>query len=96
MKNVVVDISKRQVSILTEICKGNPDGTPLDLDQLLERVNYTVSKQAIQFSLRRMIKKGLIKKIGTEVRREKRRVIYSPGSIGSATYSKLVSQPQNP
>ena len=91
MKNVTVSLTPKQVSILTCVCKGNTDGTPMDLNQLIDSVNYKVTKEAIQYSIRRMIvKKDLIRKVGTETRRGKRRVIYSATSLGSEVYASLL------
>lgn len=70
-----MNITDKQLMIMDVIIKGNPDGEPCDLDQLIERVPYEVSKPAIQFSIRYLIQKGLLRKLDRELRRGKSRVI---------------------
>ena len=45
-------LTMRMFLIIEEVKKRNPDGSLLDLDQLIERVDYDVTKQAIQHTLR--------------------------------------------
>lgn len=49
----------KQTEILAKLVKGNPDGSFLDLDQLLDSLTYTTTKASIQFSLRCLVRKGL-------------------------------------
>lgn len=45
-------LTMRMFLIIEEVKKRNPDGSLIDLDQLIERVGYDVTKQAIQHTLR--------------------------------------------
>ena len=69
-------ITTKQMMILVTIRRGNTDGNLIDLDQLLERVQYEVTKSSMQFSIRALIKRGLVIKRGTEIRRGKSRMTY--------------------
>lgn len=72
----------KQLEILSIVLGGNPDphrpGDALvDMDQLLERLSYEPTKQSLQFSIRALVKRGLIDK-GPEVsRRGRRRITFS-------------------
>lgn len=80
--------------ILEIIGRRNTDGTVIDLDQLIERVGvegYVVTKAAIQFTLRAMVRKQLIEKCGFENRRDRRRVLYRLTRHGHDTYSALIA-----
>ena len=77
-----MDLSYRMIMILEVILKRNEDGTKVDLDQIIERVDYDVTKAAIQFTLRRMCEHGVIEKCGTEVRRGRSRVVYRATKLG--------------
>lgn len=75
-------LTNKQYKILTVLCHGNgkdEEGKliPCDLDQLLERVAYETTKASMQFSIRALIKRGMLKK-DTEARRGAKRVIYIP------------------
>lgn len=76
-------LTYKQMAVLEVIAKGNgyKDGKfiPCDLDQIIERCVYTVSKQALQFTLRRLIKKEMVVKVKElELRRDRYRVLYVP------------------
>lgn len=78
-------LTNKQYKILTVLCHGNgkdDNGVliPCDLDQLLERVAYDTTKASMQFSIRALIKRGMIKK-DTEARRGAKRVIYIPTRV---------------
>lgn len=64
------------------VIEANPDGSPTDLDEILERVNYKPTKQSIQFTIRSLIRHDLIEKLGDENRRGRRRVLIGPTSLG--------------
>lgn len=69
--------TRKQVEILETIRKGAPDGDFLDMDMLLEMLPYETTKQSMQFSIRALIRRGLIEKKGTELRRGRNRIVYS-------------------
>tara|TARA_B100000749_G_C18428031_1_gene466640 strand:+ start:1067 stop:1360 length:294 start_codon:yes stop_codon:yes gene_type:complete len=50
----------KQTEIMKVIVKGNPDGSFVDIDQILERLSYTTTKPSLGFSLRSLVNKGLI------------------------------------
>lgn len=72
-----MNITSKQVSILRVIHARNPDGSHVDLDQLLDLVDYETSKESMQFSIRSLVSRGLIVK-GMERRRGRKHVIYVP------------------
>lgn len=80
-------LTTKQIEILKVIVTGNGKDDSgrfisCDLDQLIERLSYKPTKEAIHFSLRAMIAKDLIFKSGTENRRDRRRVLISPTNLG--------------
>lgn len=80
-----MNLTYRMIMILEVILKRNTDGSMVDLDQIIERVDYEVTKPAIQFTLRRMVEHGVIEKHGSETRRGKNRVIYKATPLGHET-----------
>ena len=52
------------------------------MDQLLDAVNFETSKESIQFMIRALIAKDLIKKLEPEKRRNARRVLYEATELG--------------
>ena len=75
-------LTTKQLHILSTVIKGNPDGSFIDLDQLLERLPYETTKQSIQFSIRALIAKKLLMKHPREKRRGRSRVILSATDLG--------------
>ena len=84
MSEIRIGLTEKQYKILTVICDGNKelDGTwtPVDLDELLERVAYRTTKQSMQFSIRALISRKMIEK-GTDKRRGSIRVTYIPTRV---------------
>jgi predicted transcriptional regulator len=79
----VVMLSLKQTDILTNIVNGNGlddagNFCPVDLDQLLERVAHKPSKDSMHFSIRTLVRRGLIYKGDVEKRRGRKRVTYFP------------------
>ena len=64
----------RQYDLMFAIRRGNSDGSFLDLDQLARA--FKVSKQAMQFSVRFLIKHGVMRKV-TELRQSRHHVCYA-------------------
>lgn len=92
-----MNITSKQFGILQVILKGDgcrSDGTfiPVDLDQLLKRLTYSTTKESMQFSIRTLIKKGLIYKGEQELRRGRQRVTYFPTNLARDI---LGSEPSN-
>lgn len=77
-------LSPKQWKIMDVIIQANRDGSWVDLDQLLERLDYKPSKQSMQFSIRALIGRGLIEKRPAELRRGAKRRVYAPTAQGYA------------
>lgn len=75
-------LTAKQIELINVIGKRNEDGGAIDLDQLLERLSYRTSKQSIQFSIRALIKHGLIEKSASEKRRGRTRTLLSLTELG--------------
>lgn len=71
-------MTEKQIEILRRLCRGNTDGSFLDLDELRERLSYTPTKQSLQFSIRALIRHDMIEKKEREIRRGRRRVVLAP------------------
>lgn len=76
-------LTTKQIELIKIISKGNEDGSQIDLDELIERASYKPTKQSIQFSIRTLIKHGLIVKTGSEKRRGRRRVLFTATDLGN-------------
>jgi DNA-binding MarR family transcriptional regulator len=75
-------LSNKAFEVMKVVIRANPDGSWVDLDQLLERLTYKPSKQSIQFSIRALIKRGLLEKKDPEERRGASRRILAPTAKG--------------
>jgi DNA-binding MarR family transcriptional regulator len=79
-------MTDKQFKLLRCLQEANPDGTVLDLDQLIDNLEknhgWETSKPSIQFSLRSLIREGLVEKCGTEKRRNRRRVLLRITDLG--------------
>lgn len=78
-----------QINLLRLIERGNPDGTLIDLNQLVERAAHKPTKDSMQFSIRALIARDLIKKAGFENRRGRRRVLFELTPLGRHYVSPL-------
>jgi hypothetical protein len=79
-------MTNKQIQVMKVILKGNTDAagwTPVDLDQLLERIPYETTKASMQFTIRYLINKGCITK-GQEKRRSYTRATYLPTDQGKS------------
>mgnify|MGYP000268186670 CR=1 FL=1 len=85
------NLSSKQTEILTHVIRMNPDGSFIDLDQLLERLSYKPTKDALQFSIRHLVGRGLIEKKATELRRGAQRRVFSPTVAGYEEYRGIVT-----
>lgn len=80
-----MQLTEKQHKILGEIAKGNgrdADGNliPIDLDQLLQRLDYAPSKDSMHFSIRALVRRGLVVKGELQERRGRLRVVYIPSA----------------
>lgn len=57
---------------------------PIDLDEIVDAVRYETSKASLHFSIRALIKHGLIEKRGIEKRRGRQRSVVAATSMGMA------------
>ncbi|EEU2662879.1 hypothetical protein E3X85_004849, partial [Escherichia coli] len=65
-------LTDKQKDIIKTLNLGYERGHLLDLDELLEVLPYKTTKQSIQFSIRALIKKGLVEKGHTRQRSDNR------------------------
>jgi DNA-binding MarR family transcriptional regulator len=75
-------VTKKQMNVLTVIARGDDDGGFIDLDQLLERIDYETTKGSMHFTLRGLIRRGMVEKKGMELRRGRRRLVLAPTPKG--------------
>lgn len=69
-------LTSNQRAILTTLKRAEEAGYSLDLDELIRRVPYPVTKQAIQFTIRSLIRRELIEKRECRLRQQRvRRVL---------------------
>ncbi len=71
-------LTKKQMHVLSVIARGGDDGDFLDLDQLLEKINYETTKASMHFTLRGLLRRGMIEKKDRELRRGRLRIILAP------------------
>lgn len=84
-------LTEKNLSVVRILMNGNPDGSFVDLDQLIERLHeagHETTKQALQHQLRALIGKGVIEKMGTEKRRDRRRRLLSLTSAAKLVISR--------
>ena len=78
-------LTDKQKDIIKTINLGYERGHLLDLDELLEVLPYKTTKQSIQFSIRALIKKGLVEKGHTRQRSDNR---YHRRTLGLTTLGR--------
>jgi len=75
-------LTNKQLELMRVVIAKNEDGSPTDLDQIIDRINYATTKQSIQFTVRSLVKHGLIEKVGVEKRRDRQRVLIVSTDLG--------------
>lgn len=79
-------LTDNQLKILKVLQDKNPDGSAVDLDQLLDKLaveyDWVTTKAALQWSLRKLIKMDLVERMATEVRRQRSRRILMLTELG--------------
>ena len=75
-------LSAKQLGVLLVVMDGHNSGELADLDQIIEKQTYDTNKPSIQFIVRNLITKGLIEKTGTEVRNQRRKVLFDVTPLG--------------
>ncbi|EET8285652.1 hypothetical protein FC252_004884 [Escherichia coli] len=78
-------LTNKQKDIIKTPNLGYERGHLLDLDELLEVLPYKTTKQSIQFSIRALIKKGLVEKGHTRQRSDNR---YHRRTLGLTTLGR--------
>ncbi|HBK9583080.1 TPA: hypothetical protein LOH02_001107 [Escherichia coli] len=78
-------LTDKQKDIIKTLHLGYERGHLLDLDELLEVLPYKTTKQSIQFSIRALIKKGLVEKGHTRQRSDNR---YHRRTLGLTTLGR--------
>lgn len=79
-------LSDKQIALMIAVAKGDGAGDFADIDQVLERLPYKTSKQSLQFSIRSLLKRGLLERKPIEVRRGRAR---RPLALTPRGYSML-------
>lgn len=79
-------LTDNQLKILKVLEDKNPDGTEVDLDQLLDRLaeefDWVTTKAALQWSLRQLISMELVERQEKEIRRKRARRILKLSELG--------------
>jgi hypothetical protein len=75
-------LTDKQIEVVCKVAAGNPDGSLIDLDELLERLSYKPSKDSIHFSIRALVKHELVEKRGVEKRRGRQRGLLGVTVLG--------------
>ena len=78
-------LTDKQKDVIKTLNLGYERGHLLDLDELLEVLPYKTTKQSIQFSIRALIKKGLVEKGHTRQRSDNR---YHRRTLGLTTLGR--------
>ena len=78
--------TEKQQEIMRAILRGNPDGTLLDIDQLLLLLPYETTKESLQFSLRALIRHGMVEKREREFRRSRMRCVIAPTGLAYTVF----------
>ncbi|HHW3598074.1 TPA: hypothetical protein ACUA33_005125 [Escherichia coli] len=82
-------LTDKQKDIIKTLNLGYERGHLLDLDELLEVLPYKTTKQSIQFSIRALIKKGLVEKGHTRQRSDNR---YHRRTLGLTTLGRAKAE----
>lgn len=75
-------LTSKQMELLKTIDSKNADGTLVDLDQIIAAQSYPTNKPSMQFVVRSMVGKKLIAKVGTDVREQRRKVLFNTTELG--------------
>lgn len=85
-------LTAKQVEIMTLLEAGNADGSPLDYTQLHAAVSYECSKQAVQCSVKYLVRDGLVERLPCVVRNKFRYTPLALTALGKA-YIALYKAP---
>lgn len=85
-------LTTKQKQILTVIYKGQGESgnrVDVDLSNLIASLPYETTRDSMQFSIRALIKKGLISKNELELREERFHVTYKLSPLGIEVVKKF-------
>jgi len=85
-------LTHKQTNLLTVIAKGNKEDGTIDLDEILEYLQYETTKQSLQFSVRALIAHGYIAKKGLEKRRGRMRQVIEATELGKKMIGAATSK----
>lgn len=88
-----MNLTKKQKLILAVIAAKNRDGSNVDLDELIDRVEYKTTKESMQFSVRALMEKGLIERLPLEIRRNRARRPFDVTPLGAHWYALVCPKP---
>lgn len=91
MKTSLTDKQYRIMSVIVHGDGIDESGQriPVDMSRLLDLLSYRTTRDSMQFSIRALVKNGLIGK-DTDLRRGARRVIYKPTKLGLQLFGRIV------
>ena len=75
-------LSNKQIEALRVIANEENGNEPQDLDTVLSRLTYKTTKPSFQFTVRSLIKRGLIEKRSCETLRKKSRRFLAVTELG--------------
>lgn len=75
-------LTVHQLDTLCVIVKGNPDGSLVDIYQILDRVERDVVLQSMQTTLRALIIYGIVEKAPRQVRAGRSLMVYRATTLG--------------
>jgi hypothetical protein len=79
-------LTSKQILLMKAICIAQRP----DLDEILETLEYETTKQSLQFSIRALMRRGLIERSEIECRRGRNRRIITLTKLGYSIYSASV------
>lgn len=91
------NLTDKQYRILTVIVTGNGrddagDVDPVDMTELLDRLSYRTSKDSMQFSIRALVKHGLVEKAYLK-RRGATRAVFKPTHLAAVMLGHAAAVP---
>jgi predicted transcriptional regulator len=79
-------LTPKQLQVLLA-ARPSAAGELADLDQILERVPYRTTKDSMQFTIRALIRHGMLEKAGMQLRRGRQRICYRLTGLAVAIVS---------
>lgn len=87
---LAICMTQKQIQIMKLVVAGNGlnekgELIPVDLNELLERLPYKTSKDSMHFSIRALMRRGMLFKAGLERRRNRMHLVLLPTKLGIAS-----------